>query len=272
MGIITAQPVDPRYGPGSLRAVDDPIPIEIDIKNPGKVTVTGSPDLSTRPITAIDIPGMTPFAPPLNPLVNQLSDTAVLLTGPPNDLRGLHTDQRPWHRYKNVFDVYFAVRACHIDADTMKVAVAENWNFKRMGMTPADIQPYRLYGQDSSRAEREVPWGRGVEGIRSGSPQLHAYPSYEQMRATIAEFMDSLPDAPAGSTWIPGRGWTLPREQGAEGGAAQPAAELDADAAAAARTASLGFPKGPLGTRAPGSASQPHRDSPERGREHGPER
>jgi hypothetical protein len=31
MGIVTAQPVDPRFGPRHTPVVDDPIPIEIDI-------------------------------------------------------------------------------------------------------------------------------------------------------------------------------------------------------------------------------------------------
>ncbi|MFG2405370.1 hypothetical protein ACGFR8_13730 [Streptomyces brevispora] len=235
MGIITAHPIDPRYGPGSLRGVDDPISIEIDVKTPAKVAVTGGPDVSQRPITAFDVPGIKPYQPSLNPIVNQLADKAVLLTGPPSDPRNGTTGA--WHRYKDVYDAYFMLKTCRIDADAMREAVEGNWNFKRMNME-AVPRPYRFFGQDAFRSEPEIPWRDGLEAIRSGSPQLRSYPSYETMRDTIGGFMDSLPSAPERSTWVPGRGWAL--EGAAQAFPRQPAAVIDPDAAAAIRLASKG--------------------------------
>ncbi|GAA5207574.1 hypothetical protein [Streptomyces thinghirensis] len=100
MGIVTATPVDPRFGPRHTPTVDDPIPIEIDIKPPAKVAVTGGPDTAHRPVSPIDLPGFTPFQPSLNPAVNQLADKLTLLTGKPRGLR--NEGDRPWHRYKDV--------------------------------------------------------------------------------------------------------------------------------------------------------------------------
>ncbi|WP_329201902.1 MULTISPECIES: hypothetical protein [unclassified Streptomyces] len=68
---------------------------------PFSVAVTGGPDTAQRPITAFELPGFTPSQPLLNPVVNQLADKLVLLTGKPRGLR--EAPDGPWHRYKDVF-------------------------------------------------------------------------------------------------------------------------------------------------------------------------
>ncbi|MDQ1051999.1 hypothetical protein [Streptomyces sp. V4I2] len=206
MGIVTAQPVDPRYGPRRTPPVDDPIPIEIDIKPPAKVAVTGGPDRAQRPVTAIDIPGFTPFQPLLNPVVNQLADKLVLLTGKPRGLR--KTPTGPWHRYKDVYDAYFILKTCHIDADQMREAVDNNWNLAAMGMERIPV-PYRFYGQDDGGTEPRVPWKEGLDALQRGSPQLERYPGWDEMRGTLSQFVDGLASTSSGSSWTPGEGWQL---------------------------------------------------------------
>jgi hypothetical protein len=206
MGIVTAHPVDPRYGPRHTPAVDDPIPIEIDIKPSAKVAVTGGPDTAHRPINALQLPGFAPFRPPLNPAVNQLADKLVLLTGKPRGLRG--EGGKPWHRYKDVYDAYYMLQTCRIDADEMRQAVNNNWNLGPMSMEHVPV-PYRFYGQDATGPEPVVPWKEGLDALRAGSPQLHRYPGWEEIQHSLGGFMDSVPAAPAGSTWIPRRDWTV---------------------------------------------------------------
>jgi hypothetical protein len=240
MGIVTAQPVDPRFGPRHTPAVDDPIPIEIDIKPPAKVAVTGNPDLAHRPITALELPGLAPFQPPLNPAVNQLADKLVLLTGKPRGLRG--EGDRPWHRYKDVYDAYFMLQTCRIDADHLREAVSNNWNLGPMGMDRVPV-PYRFYGQDGSGPEPVVPWKEGLDGLRVGSPQLHQYPDWDQIREKLGAFMDSLPTAPSGSVWTPGQGWAVQHSRSDAEAAQQD--RTPRISASAARSRSTTTPDGP---------------------------
>jgi hypothetical protein len=206
MGIVTAQPVDPHYGPRHTPPVDDPIPIEIDLKPPAKVAVTGGPDPAHRPVSALDIPGFTLYQPLLNPVANQLADKLVLLTGKPRGLR--EAPAGPWHRYKDVYDAYFILKTCHINRDHIREAVASNWNLAPMGMERIPV-PYRFYGQDDNGLEPRVPWKEGLDALQQRSPQLRRYPSWDEMRRTIGQFMDSVEPTPAGSTWTPGQGWQL---------------------------------------------------------------
>ncbi|MDX2601932.1 hypothetical protein PV379_10760 [Streptomyces caniscabiei] len=265
MGIVTATPVDPRFGPRHTPTVDDPIPIEIDIKPPAKVAITGGHDTAHRPVTPIDLPGFAPFQPPLNPAVNQLADKLTLLTGKPRGLRG--EGDRPWHRYKDVYDAYFMLRTCRIDADHMREAVKNNWNLGPMGMDHVPV-PYRFYGQDSNGPEPVVPWKEGLDALRAGTPQLHQYPGWDGMRETLGAFMDSLPTAPAGSTWVPGQGWRLQHAQTTSETTRAPGVS-----AAAARSRSTTTPdsprRGPSGgpvSPPPGPGAAPQQ---ERGRGHG---
>jgi hypothetical protein len=247
MGIITAQPVDPRFGARYISAVDDSIAIEIDVKPPIKVTVTGSPDASERNIVGVDVPGFAPFLPMLNPTVNQLADKILIPTGKPQGLRNM--PHGPWHRYKDVFDAYFMLQTSRVGADAMREAVTHT--LARMGVQSAPI-PYRVYGQDESGPEPVVPWKEGIEGLRKGSAQLQYYPSWEGMRTAISEFMESLPHAPKGSTWVPDRGWSNER-----------AASLQTDAANA-RSTSVGPGNAPgRSVQQPGAQPKPFRAGPQ---------
>ncbi|WP_331758870.1 hypothetical protein OH782_42490 (plasmid) [Streptomyces sp. NBC_01544] len=268
MGIVTAQPVDPRFGPRHTPVVDDPIPIEIDIKPPAKVTVTGGPDAAQRPITALDVPGFTPFQPLLNPAVNQLADKLVLLTGKPRGLR--EAPAGPWHRYKDVFDAYFMLQTCQIDADHMREAVNSNWNLGPMGMDRVPA-PYRFYGQDATGSGPVVPWKEGLDGLRVGSPQLHQYPDWDQIREKLGAFMDSLPTAPSGSVWTPGQGWAVQHSRSAAEAAQQD--RTPRISASAARSRSTTTPDGPRrmpptdpGTAHGGPGTTPPRQQRGRGR------
>ncbi|MGW9370418.1 hypothetical protein ACWGVR_10440 [Streptomyces xanthophaeus] len=263
MGIVTAQPVDPRFGPRRTPAVDDPIPIEIDIKPPSKVTITGSPEPARRSVTAFELPGFASFQPMLNPAVNHLADKLVLLTG---KLRALREGPGgPWHRYKDVYDIYFMMQTCRLDADRLREAVGTNWNLAPMGIEWVPV-PYRFYGQDAAGPEPAVPWKEGVDALRSKSAQLHRYPGWDHMRAEISAFMDSLPSAPSGSTWVPGRGWTVHHSNGVvEGSGKGPARRVFTDAARSRSTTTPDSPRRkppatPRASPAAPGAAPPRRD------------
>ncbi|MFJ7242628.1 hypothetical protein ACIQWB_36660 [Streptomyces olivaceus] len=263
MGIVTATPVDPRFGPRHTPTVDDPISIEVDIKPPAKVAVTDGPDSAHRPITPIDLPGLTPFQPPLNPAVNQLADKLTLLTGKPRGLRG---EGGPWHRYKDVYDAYFMLRTCRINADHLREAVENNWNLAPMGMDRVPV-PYRFYGQDGNGSEPVVPWKEGLDALRPGSPQLHRYPSWDGLREALGGFMDSLPAAPAGSIWVPGQGWSRQAQTSPE------ATRVPGVSPKAARARSTTTPdrprRGPSGGPAASPPAPGAGPKPERGHGHG---
>ncbi|MFE4634807.1 hypothetical protein ACFRJ1_15715 [Streptomyces sp. NPDC056773] len=259
MGVVMAQPIDPRFGPRRTPPVDDPIPIEIDIKPPSKVIVTGGPDTALRPVAALRLQGFTPFQPLMNPAVNALADKLVLLTGAPAGLR--EGPDGPWHRYKDIYDAYFVVETCHLDADRMREAVNKNWNLARMGIDRVSV-PYRFYGQDASGPEPAVPWKEGMQALRDRSPQLDRYPSWEHMRDRLGTFMDSVQSAPSGSTWIPGQGWKAQLSRAAGEGDQQGSGRGVSASAARRRSTtttegSRGKPSAPRGTRpaAPGGAS-----------------
>ncbi|GAA5207576.1 hypothetical protein GCM10023323_23650 [Streptomyces thinghirensis] len=159
------------------------------------------------------------------------------------------------------------LRTCRIDADHMREAVKNNWNLGPMGMDRVPV-PYRFYGQDSNGPEPVVPWKEGLDALRAGSPQLHPYPGWDGMRETLGAFMDSLPAAPAGSTWVPGQGWRLQHAQTASETTRAPGVS-----AKAARSRSTTAPDGPRRRPSGGPATPPPAPGAapqqERGRGHG---
>ncbi|HET9658017.1 MAG TPA: nucleotidyl transferase AbiEii/AbiGii toxin family protein [Kineosporiaceae bacterium] len=199
MGIIYATPVDPRTG----QAIDDPIPVEIDVKPTTKVVFTGDPEPPRRPITAVALPGFTPPPLPLYPSENLFADKACLLTGPPTSLRG--TPSGPWHRYKDLFDLYFMAQAIPMAAQTLQGALEGNWNFTRMQRT-AVPHPYRLYGDHTmpgdglAADEPAVDWSAGCDSLRETFPQLRAYPGFAEMSRVVGALIDDAASAAAAPT------------------------------------------------------------------------
>ncbi|WP_239375781.1 hypothetical protein [Frankia sp. Cj5] len=63
MGVIVAQPIDPKYGPGQARPVDDPIGLEIDIKPPDRVPLFGPATAPNGPSLASPCPAWRPSLP-----------------------------------------------------------------------------------------------------------------------------------------------------------------------------------------------------------------
>lgn len=202
MGTITAQPVDARHGIRNPRPVDDAIGLEIDVKPPAKVQFTGPTETPARDLTALALPGFNPIRPQMNPLANQIADKAATLTGPPVGLRG---QAGAWHRYKDLFDLYYAARTCEIDGAALHEAVAHNWNWKRL--TDGMPEPYRVYGaKPGPEHEPEIPWREGCEQLRNTHPQLRAYPQFDGMLHDVGALVDGLAHA-SGKIWAPGQGW-----------------------------------------------------------------
>lgn len=216
MGTITAQPIDPRYSTGSLHPVDDPITIEIDIKPPSKISFPGEPEASTRPITALTLPGFHPVQPRLYPVADQLGDKLCLLAGPPVSLR--NAPNVPWHRYKDLVDSYFLIRTTPMVAAEFRRSLETNWNLRRLD-PPALPHPYRVYGQAPVPAgEPEIPWREGCANLVKSNPQLARYPGFETMVAEVGRFVDTVPDTP-GAVWNPKRAWQTFRGVGVAAGA-----------------------------------------------------
>jgi hypothetical protein len=137
---------------------------------------------------------------------------ACLLTGPPTSLRG--SPSGPWHRYKDLFDLYFMTRAVPLQARQLQDAVEGNWNFDRMDRDGLPV-PYRLFG-DATRPgdgytadEAAVPWEEGCRRLQAQHPQLVAYPAFAQMSQDLGTCLDSAPGAVAGASWAAGR-WVVP--------------------------------------------------------------
>jgi hypothetical protein len=208
MGTIIAQPIDPRYSTGDLYPVDDPITIEIDIKPPSKIDFPGEPEASTRPISALTLPGFRPAQPRLYPVADQLGDKLCLLAGPPISLR--NAPNGPWHRYKDLIDAYFLVRTTPMSGAEVGRSLETNWNLRRMD-PPTLPHPYRVYGQAPVPAgEPEVPWREGCANLVKSNPQLARYPGFDTMVAEVGRFVDTVPHT-SGAVWNPGRGWQTSR-------------------------------------------------------------
>lgn len=212
MGLMHAVPVDPR---DASRPVDDPISIEIDVKPAHKVNYQQPPDEPLRPFLGVDVPGLTAPRLPLLPSENVFADKASLLTGPPASARR-GAPAGPWHRYKDVFDLYFMTEAVPLRAEVLQEAMDSNWNYQRMER-PGTPHPYRLYGDTSlpgdtyARNEPTVPWDEGCRRIVEANPQLATYPDFRGMRDQVATCVDTARVAPAGAVWSPTSQWQAPQ-------------------------------------------------------------
>ena len=207
MGVVIAQPV----GSDGVRHVDDPVAVEIDIKPRSKVAFSGEPARALQPFVGVDIPGFMPPSLPMYPAENLFADKASLLSGPPTSLRGPTVG--PWHRYKDLVDLYFVTQAVALDGDRVKAALASNWNFRRMER-PGVPEPYRVYGDHTrpgdrfARDEPAIDWERGIDQLREAAPQLAAYPSFTAMSSEVGGCVDELAGIADGSLWVPGLGWS----------------------------------------------------------------
>ncbi len=207
MGIVMAQPIDPRYGPRAAVPVDNPLAIEIDIKPSSKLRFKGDPEQPNRSGVAFDLPGFSPPMLPLFPTANQLADKLCLLAGPPNTMRK-PPPVGPWHRYKDLFDVYFICSTCEIDGSTMQEAVQKNWNLARSGLDQLP-RPYRLYGQQPvPKGVTPIPWDEECENLKKSNSQLGFYPNYSKMMKTVGAFVDSIDNSPD-KGWKPRTGWAI---------------------------------------------------------------
>ncbi|MDA0566987.1 hypothetical protein LG943_22100 [Streptomonospora sp. S1-112] len=203
-GVVKAQPVDPRYGPNSTVPVGDPILLTIDIKPPRKVAPTTAPLRSSRPVVAVDIPGMRPYLPLLHPTINQLADKVTALVGPAVSLR--HLPGGPHHRYKDLFDITYMLNTAAIQAGPMRHAVLNNWGMSaRLGITDLP-EPYQIYG--TAPGQPAIPWEEMTEQMRQKQPELRMYPSFSEMSRQLSEFADGLKHARPEDVWRPGQGWT----------------------------------------------------------------
>lgn len=258
MGTITAQPVDRRFGARGLRPVDDPISLEIDVKPPAKIQFSGPPETGQRDLIAFPIPGFRPTRPLLHPLANQTADKACTLTGPPLGLRG---QVGAWHRYKDLFDLYFIARTCRVDGDMLREAVEHNWNWQRIGHGMPF--PYHVFGRKPGPAEEpEVPWRDACEQLRASQAQLAAYPEFPAMIDAVGAFVDGLREA-QGAMWVPGQGWTRQPRQAA----ARAAQNLARRPTASPTQPTLGIPNSPQTPRPPTPQrnQQQHRNEPKQG-------
>lgn len=194
MGTVIAQPVDPRFR--DARPVDDPIAIEVDIKPGSKQRFTSPPEPCLRPLVALALPGFQPVQPRLYPIANQIADKVALLTGPPSTARAVPAG--PWHRYKDLFDLHFAIRTCPMSPRLLRDAIADNWNWQRL---PDGLpRPYRLYAQPPLQpGEPPIPWNEGIDRLRAAFPQLARYPSFDAMAAEVGAYVDAVTATPTRS-------------------------------------------------------------------------
>lgn len=253
MGTVNAQPIDDRHGSAHLTPVDDPWILEIDIKPPSKIRFSGPPEPAHRSILGLEVPGVAPMRPLLYPLVNQVADKVVLLTGPPTSLRG--TTDPAWHRYKDLVDLHFVVRTCRLDGPTLRDAIEHNWNWRRLGTSELP-HPYRVYGQPPVQpGEPAVPWHAGIEELRERWPQLRAYPSFPGMIENVRRFAAGISD-PSHQSWAPAHGWTTTQAPGPS---------------AAVQLARQAFPERDSSATAPPTTPD-HAAQPPRPRDHGQDR
>jgi hypothetical protein len=202
-GQITAQPIDPRYGVLRAPAVDDPLMVEVDL-SPYKA-VTQPPEVAQRPVLGLEIPGFKPLMPLLTPNADAMADKMCNLAGVPRSSR--NADRPPdFHRYKDLFDIYYMIETCPFNAGQLQQATQQNHNMPRIGLERLPV-PYQLFREQGAAALAPLPWAKEYEALRQGSVQLRHYPDFEQMRARIGSFADALATAPSDAVWDPSRGW-----------------------------------------------------------------
>ncbi len=237
---ITAQPLDPRRSSALQRVpVDDPLTVHIDLSPPGSATFPGAPETAQRPIFAIPVPGFADIRPDLYPTAHQVADKLALTATP-------HWNP-PWHRFKDLFDLYYLTTGCRVTAGELRTALETNPNLTRHGLTELPC-PYRLYGADPEPGQDSVDWATGYERLRSQHPALSTYPEFSVTLATLRNLADHLASAPDSATWNPTSGrWSGPAASPDRAGRmpSQPTRSLPAGAALlpAAPAASLPPPE-----------------------------
>ena len=145
-----------------------------DRHKPGsKQQFTSPPEPCLHPLIALALPGFRPVEPLLYPIANQIADKVALLTGPPSTARAVPAG--PWHRYKDLFDLHFAIRTCPISPQLLRDALADNWNWQRL---PAGLpRPYRLHAQPPNAARRPAdPLEPGRRQVARGLPAAGPLP------------------------------------------------------------------------------------------------
>ncbi len=207
MGLVHAVPVHPGTG----RVGDDPIALEMDLKAAEKVVFLGAPQKPRGSILGVDVPGFTAPRLPLNPDENLFADKACLLMAAPRTAREAPTT--PWHRYKDLFDLYYLTQATPLNAGRLHDAVTNNWNFARMDRDGLPT-PYRVYGDRTRPGDRhtidepDIDWATACRTLQDRHPALRAYPPFHGMIDTINTLLATLPSTDRGSSWHPHDGWT----------------------------------------------------------------
>ncbi|MEU8024687.1 nucleotidyl transferase AbiEii/AbiGii toxin family protein [Micromonospora haikouensis] len=209
-GQITAQPINPRYGVLRPPAVDNPLTIEVDL-SPYKA-VTQPPEVAQRPVLGLQVPGFQPLTPLLTPNADAMADKICNLAGVPRSSR--NADRPPdFHRYKDLFDIYYMIETCPFSAGELRRATEQNHNMPRIGLQRLPV-PYQLFREPGAGTLTPLPWAREYEVLRQGSLQLRHYPPFAQMRERVGSFADALAAAPDDAVWNPSRGWqTLPQQR-----------------------------------------------------------
>jgi hypothetical protein len=208
-GQITAQPIDPRYGVLRAPAVDDPLTVEVDLST--YKAVTQPPVVAQRPVLGLEIPGFQPLTPLLTPTADAMADKICNLAGVPRSSR--NADRPPdFHRYKDLFDIYYMIEACPFEAGQLQQATEQNHNMPRIGLQRLPV-PYQLFREQGAGGLVPLPWAKEYEALRQGFVQLRHYPAFAQMRARIGSFADGLAAAPGDAVWDPGRGWQTAQDQ-----------------------------------------------------------
>jgi hypothetical protein len=200
---VTAQPLDPRRS-SALQCVpvDDPLTVHIDLSPPGSAAFPGAPESARRPIFAIPVPGFADIRPDLYPTANQIADKLALTATP-------HWNP-PWHRFKDLFDLYYLTTGCRVTAAELRAALETNPNLARHGLTELP-HPYRLHGSGPEPGQDTVDWAGGYERLRSQHPALSTYPEFSVTLATLRDLANHLANAPDAATWNPAnRRWSGP--------------------------------------------------------------
>jgi hypothetical protein len=192
---ITAQPLDPRRSSALQRVpVDDPLTVHIDLSPPGSAAFAGAPETAQRPILAIPVPGFADIRPDLYPTAHQIGDKLALTATP-------HWNP-PWHRFKDLFDLYYLTTGCRVTAGELRTALEANPNLTRHGLAELP-RPYRLHGAAPEPGRASVDWVTGYERLRNQHPALSTYPEFSVTIATLRNLADHLATASHSAIWNP---------------------------------------------------------------------